>query len=332
MATDSLLAALQGNYGLSEIVIDDVGTVRGLLDFCKKWLKGKAHADELLQPCSSMASRLRLGADEMKRDLDRNQDMALEMRQPIERTVEAYLTIAELLDELPAMAEDENLVDFKDNLEAFEEERLAVLDAQEEIQFQLSGKTLLCPKCGLAGEESSCPRCGLVRLYPDPESYKARFQQATLSGIYGKVFRMYQRVAGGERPLVRMAAALDPLEEHLEALQDTRKRLLHRIATGELSKSRRGRLRAVERLLGVAAVDIGRALAGVERMRSAEVSLKLSDLSRGWEDIFHAAKAIEVVVVQIRRELGVESDALVQGEDSTSGLLPAQDQISFSRE
>jgi hypothetical protein len=142
VATDSLLAALQGNYGMGGPAIDDVNTVRGLLNFCQKWTEGLVNAEELGTPCLAMAGRLRAGADEMEADLRKNPDMGQEMKQPITRTMEAYRAIADVLDEFPEFAKDENIDDFLDNLEVFEEERQAVLDAQEEIQFKLSGKTL----------------------------------------------------------------------------------------------------------------------------------------------------------------------------------------------
>lgn len=309
MASEALLAALEGNYGEGLSLPDDVGTVRGLLAFCRKWTDGRVHPEELEAPCLSMVSRLRLGAKEMEADLNRHPEMVPEMRDPISRTIGAYGLIADILEELPELAKDAEIGDFRESLELFEQERLAVLDAQDELQFQLSGKMKLCPRCGLKGDEEACPRCGLARLYPDPASQRLRFEKAILPGVYGKVFRAYQLVVSGERSVGRLEVSLAPLEEHLEMLLSARKKMERRRADGDVPPSRRKQERALLGILIAADTDIRLALAGIDRMREATVSWKMSDLARGWEDIFHAAKALSEVALQVGRVLGVEPGA-----------------------
>lgn len=337
MATESLLAALAGNYGLAEILEDDVNTVRGLLSFCKKWTEGRVYTDELHDPCLAMASRLRGGADEMEADLNKTPDMAADMKSPIARTIEAYRAIADVLDELPEFAEDENIRDFLDDLEVFEEERQAVLDAQEQIQFQLSGKVLLCPRCGSSGEESICAACDLQRLYPDPKANRGRYEQARLSGLYARVYRAFTRVMAGEKTLDFLWPRLDPLEEHLESLIDTRKSLGKRAANTRVATSRRFDARAAERMLLDSEKDVQLALDGIARMRGARESLRMSDLSRGWEDIFFAAQVIELTAWKIRRRLGGEEEEVEAQPSSTSPTSysappPSGDQVAFSGE
>lgn len=328
MATDSLLAALHGNYGLGEPMADDVNTVRGLLSFCRKWTEGLVHPGELEEPCFAMAGRLRAGADEMEADLKKNPDMGAEMREPVTRTMEAYRAISEVLEEFADFAKEGELDDFLDNLEVFEEERQAVLESQELIRHQLSGKALLCPRCGEAGE-GECPTCLLTRLYPDPQALRSRHEQARLSGLYGKVFRAYQRVTAGECSLHVLWEALDPLEDHLETLITTRKQLRKRLSGRKLSGHRLRDASIAERLLAQGENNVEAALKGIERMRSAEESLRMSDLSRGWEDIFFAAQEIEMTAARIRRHFGDdESEVSHQAAPSTS----AEDLISFSGE
>jgi hypothetical protein len=244
--------------------------------------------------------------------------------------MEAYRHIADVLDEFPEFAKEENIDDFLDNLEVFEEERQAVLDAQEEIQFQLSGQTRMCPRCGSSDEADLCQPCGLTRLYPDPQALRARHEQARLPGLYGKVFRAYQRVISGQRDLQVVLDALAPLEEHLETLLHTRKQLLKRIATKRLTGQRFIEARTAEMMLAGAEADVGVALQGVERMKGAEMSFKMCDLSRGWEDIFHAAQAIEVTAARIRRRFGGEQEDGPAAEGvATRGT---DDLITFSGE
>lgn len=332
MATDSLLAALHGNYGMGEPAPDDVNTVRGLLNFCRKWAEGLARASDLHEPCLAMAGRLRAGATEMETDLRNNPSMGPEMRDPVTRTMEAYRAIADVLEEFPEFAKEENIDDFLDNLEVFEEERQAVLDAQEQIQFQLSGQNLICPRCGTAGE-GVCQACRLTRLYPDPNAMRARHEQARLPGLYGKVFKAYQRVIGGQRSLQVVLEALGPLEEHLETLLHTRKQMLKRLNSRKLSGKRLAETREAEMMLAGAESDVLVAMKGLERMRGAEQTLRMSDLSRGWEDIFHAAQAIEVTAARIRRRFGEEESELSPGSAQPAGPSTSTDDlISFSGE
>lgn len=337
MATESLLAALAGNYGMAEILEDDLNTVRGLLSFCKKWTEGRVYTDELNDPCLAMASRLRAGADEMEADIQKTPDMAREMKEPIERTIEAYRAIADVLEELPELAEDDNVRDFVDDLEVFEEERQAVLDAQEQIQFQLSGKVLMCPRCGSTGDEAICQPCDLQRLYPDPKANRGRYEQAHLSGLYARVYRAFARVMAGNKTLDYLWPRLEPLDDHLETLIDTRKRLAKRAANTGVAISRRFDARAAERMLLDSEKSVELALQGLARMRGARESLRMSDLSRGWEDIFFAAQVIEITAARIRHRLGggEEEEAATTQPCSTSTYVPPTskgDQVTFSGE
>ncbi len=309
MAADDLLAALHGNYGGGEPPTDDLGTVRGLLNFSKKWTEGRVGAADLHKPCLSMAGRLRGGAEEMAADLAANPDMAYGMREPIQRTLEAYRSIADVLEELPAFAKDENRTDFLDDLEVFEDARQAVLDAQEEIQFQLSGRVLICPRCGGQGEGTDCPKCLLVRMYPDPQATRARTEeQARLSGIYAKAYKGYRAILQGRKSLTTLVDALFPLQEHLESLVQTRKQFTKKVRSRTVHGQRAQDMYVAASILASIDDDIQTALLGAERMRGAERSLKMSDLYRGWEDVFHAAQRIEAGAYQLWRRFSPEAE------------------------
>ena len=329
MAADSLLAALQSNYGTGDTVVDDVNTVRGLLSFCKKWPEGLVRAEALNNPCLAMAAQLREAAAQLEPDLQDNPEMAQEMREPIARTMEGYLAIADALEELPEFARDNNVNDFVDNIGAFEEERQAILDAQDKIQLQLSGNVRLCPRCGSSGEASDCETCFLTRLYPDPKPASIPPGQ-NVQGLYGKVFRAYHRAISGDHSLQVLWGALELLEEHLESLLSTRKQFTKRLDSGDLSGQRQVEAEITETLLAAAEKQVALALKGIERMKTAQESFQVLDLSRGWEDIYHAAQAIEVTATRIRRELEDEDEE----EESEDEAPPRNsgDQISFSQE
>lgn len=333
MATDSLLAALQENYGLADQVLDDVSTVRGLLSFCKKWpAGGPVSAGELNNPCLAMAAQLRAAAAKVELDLRENPDMAEEMRAPVKRTMDAYISIADVLEELPELASEQKESDFLENLELWEEERQAVLDAQQQIELYLSGSIAVCPRCGSSGEPADCAPCGLLRLYPDPQASQNASSQGNVQGLYGKVFRAYTRVLSGDEPLAVLWEALELLEEHLEMLLVTRQQTSERIDSGTLTGQPLEEAQLTESVLHEAEPHVGQALRGVEQMRVADQSLRVHDLSRGWEEIYHAAQAIEAATVRMRRELSEDED---EGEDVESAVLRGprgDDRIALSGE
>lgn len=332
MAADSLLAALVGNYGDPEHTVDNVSTVRGLLSFCKKWPEGLVGAEELNNPCLEMAMRLREGASQMEQSLRQNPAMTLRTSSPISRTAQAYVAIAEVLEELPQLAVEGETEDFLDNIDLFEEERLAVLEAQEQIELHLSGKVPLCPRCGSGGEEPLCSSCSLIRLYPNPSALRDAGEADGLEGSYGLVYRAYRQSILGECSLSVLWSALDGLQEHLEELLATRKQLARRLEdepSGSSTSSAESEM--LEALLAAAETDIKMGLAGVEKMREAEESQRVYDLSRGWEDIFYAFQAIEVTASRIQRELS-EDEGEGFEDDEPSPSSSTGDQVSFSAE
>ncbi len=307
MAADSLLAALINNYGNSDHQVDNTSTVRGLLSYCKKWPEGAVAAKDLNNPCLEMATRLREGASQMEESLRRNPGMRLESSSPIARTSQAYLAIAEVLEELPELARDEKLEEYVEDLELFEQERQAVLEAQEQIEVHLSGKVPLCPSCGSPGEEPSCSSCSLVRLYPDPKALPVDEEAAQLSGCYGNVYSAYRRVLLGESSLDELWNTLSELETHLQELLSARQHLLERLEK-EASLQNSSETGVLEAVLTTVSSDIAMGLAGIERMRSGQQTQRVYDLSRGWDDIYHASQAIEVAASRILRTLGDEEE------------------------
>lgn len=305
MAADSLLAALVNNYGSSDLSVDNTSTVRGLLGYCKKWPEGAISAEELNNPCLEMAMRLREGAAQMEGSLQRNAAMTQETSSPIARTAQAYLAIAEVLEELPELARDDKSEEYVEDLELFEEERQAVLEAQEQIEVHLSGKVPLCPRCGSPGEETVCPSCLLTRLYPDPKALQTDEESAQLAGCYGNVYSAYRQAVFGERSLEDLWTALGELESHFEDLRSARQQLIERLEGESVNEE----TRVLEALLSAAESDITTGLSGVARMKSSEQTRRVYDLIRGWDDIYHASQAIEITASRILRTLAEDEES-----------------------
>lgn len=294
--TNPLLAALQENYGEGLEVEDDVSTVRGLLSYTRRWLVGELEAEDLESPCLEMANRLAAGAAKTQSDLDSNEQLGPQMREPMEATIEAYTTLAELLEELPRIAEEEDLSTYRELIETFEAERAAVLDAQSLIHRLMNGDTKRCPGCGDALEQYECPECELMALYPDPGLLNSTHTQAaSLPAVHGQVYRAFTAVMKGRQSLPFLLEQLEPLEEHLDKLLDAAKNLKN-------SPLRR---------------QIQASLDGVKRIRAVEDNALMSELTRGWDEIFTAA----VVSQRILRELAQEEGLLEEPHRNTEDVI-----------
>lgn len=312
MESNPLLAALQSNYGDGTPPPPDTSTVRGLLAFCRLWLDGETETNELNNPCMAMAARLKVGAQETENDLRQNPDMVQAARAPIERSAEAYWTIAEILDRLPGLAEDNDVEAFEDALELYDHERQVVLDCTAEIEERLSGETRLCPRCGAQGQSELCQACGLVRLFPDPRATQYdQTKTAILAPIYGQVNQAYDDVMSGKVSLPYIYESLAALEDQLLEFQKIYQQAAE-LEPDEEDKSpefQDGKELAT-RLLK----QVERSLEGIERMRSVQENFKMANLSRGWDTIFDAAVDISRATNRYARvhghleELGHEAD------------------------
>ena len=302
-----LLAALADNYGDGSPPPVDVTTVRGLLAFCKRWPNAQVQAAELQEPCLAMASRLQAAGQATQADLRANTALGPAMAEPVAQTAESFLLLSEILRELPELARDGQVEDFLEALEDYEAERQLVLEAQAVIAQQVGGAVCLCPRCGGSGAESVCPACKLVRLYPDPKGHeRPPSPPVKLSGAYYGVFRAYQDVLSGGRSLPDLLAALVPLEAHLRSVLQLRQSLRQ-------TPQEAGALGAqAEVVLNRVDPELRRAQKGVERIRLAQESLRISDINHGWDDIFDSAVVIEGALHPLRvAEGGTPSAAAV---------------------
>ena len=299
-----LLAALQSNYGDGDPPPPDVNTVRGLLEFCKLWLDGDTQTRELNNPCMSMSGRLKGGAKDTEADLRQNPDLVDAARRPIERMAQGYWRIAEVLDRLPELAADKDIAGYKEAIEIFEVERQAVLDCNAEIERSLSGEIRLCPRCGdQCGE--FCEACGLITLYPDPRATEYdRSKTAVLPPIYGKVNKAYDAVMTGEKSLHVVLDAADDLEQYLVDVQKGYRQVAEmEMEDGEGAAEAKEGQELAQRILR----DIEKVFGGIERLRRAQESLQMSDLSRGWDTIFDAAADIQGSSNRFAKAHGFES-------------------------
>lgn len=276
MEDNPLLAALRESYGAPPEEAD-TNTVRGLLKFCRGWSQGEISAEALNDPCWAMAGRLRQAAEATFRDLEQNPDLGDEAREPLLVMGEAFEAIASLLERLITLAAENRIEEYLGALEEFEEERLAVLDANEEIQWQMSGRELRCPKCGAEGSQSRCEVCGLTLLYPDSSQLQDYSRKsASLSPLHQRVFAAYLGVREGRESLETLLATLPALIKHLESMLRVCKKELQ--GGGAAWASALGR-----------EIEVG--LRGAHRMASVADTLRTSDLNRGWEDLFESSVA-----------------------------------------
>ena len=290
MSYNRQLASLQSSSGPATET-DDPHTVRGLLRYCRGWLKGDIDAEALQKPCLEMANRLRGAAEATFSDLDKNPELCDEVRDPILDTGEAYEAIATILEDLPRLAGENRREEFEEALAEFETERLAVVDATDEINAQMSEGVPRCPKCGESGEDERCEHCRLILLYPDPKQLQDySHRSAHLSPMHRQIYDAYVAVLKGELSLEGLLAKLPPLSAHLK----------------ELSSLCDGYEHSDQDWVDGLRNDIETAAAGIERIKGAASTYQTSDLHRGWEDIFDSSISVQNQL----RQLGVATGEL----------------------
>lgn len=312
-----LLSALQSNYGDGAPPPPDVNTVRGLLTFCKMWLDGETETEELNNPCMSMSGRLKGGAKDTEADLRQNPDLVESARRPIERMAEAYWKIADVLDQLPHLAAQNDTQKYKEAIEIFEEERQAVLDCNAEIERSMSGEVRLCPRCGEQKGEF-CDRCGLIKLYPDPRATEYdQTKTAVLSPIYGVVNKAYDAVMSGKESLPHVFHAVDQLDAILIEMQKAYEEAANMEAVdGEDTQEYQDGIQLANRLLD----ELEKTFAAIDRIRDVEENYRMADLSRGWDTIFDSAVAMQRATQRFAKAYGHVED------------IPDSDSVNFSGE
>lgn len=304
-----LLAALQENYGGGQEVEDDLTTVRGLLAFCKRWPNCEIEAEALHDPCFRMAAQLKAAATATEAKLKANPKMVQEMSTPIRRTADAFISIASILEELPAIADEELADEFLDVLDEFEEHRQTVLDCQAAIQHQVGGSVALCQACGSQGEERVCSDCGVTRLYPDPKAQQREgVQRVNLSANYLRVYNAYRAVMEGKRDLSQLTASLGPLESHLRSLSQLGQSLRNSPEVRDAVQQQGSAEAETEQLLRKLKPELARALAGIARMRECEQNRQASEIHRSWDDIFDSAVVIEGALRGLGRKHGFQNE------------------------
>lgn len=304
MESNPLLAALQNNYGDGSPPPPDPNTVRGLLAYCKLWLDGEVETSELNNPCMAMAGRLKVGARDTEADLRQNPDMIDSARAPIERIAEAYWTIVDILLKLPQLAADNSVDEYRRLIEEFEQERQAVLDCQAEIEKSMSGDVLLCPRCAAQGDEAVCPRCQLVRLFPDPRATEYDpTKTAMLAPVYKAVNDAFSDVMSGKASLPTIHPSVDALEAQLLEFQKLYEQALEIEAptSEEEAQQHEDSVELSNRMLDL----VDKAFAGIDRIRGVDETLRMSDLSRGWDTIFDAAVEIQTATRRYAKAYGM---------------------------
>lgn len=291
MESNPLFDALQNLYGDGTPPPPDTSTVRGLLSYCKLWLSGEVTASDLHNPCLQMASRLKGGAKETESDLKTNPTLVDDVRVHVQRTAEAYLTLSEVLDRLPLLAQENDTERYQEALKVFEEERQAVLDASQAIQWRLSGEHRLCPRCGDV-QESFCDKCQLTTLFPDPRGNEYdRTKTADLEPRYANVYQSYVDVMSGMRPLATLNRPLNELEDALVEVQKGYEEVLSSLEDDISNPEMRESVDAANRILD----EIDKLFEGIDRMRSVFENFRMSDLTRGWDTIFDSAVDVQRV-------------------------------------
>lgn len=200
-----------------------------------------------------------------------------------------------IFEELPTLAANNQRAKFEEALEEFEAERLVVLEATEESNAQMSDRDCRCQRCGQLGTAvDRCKDCGLTMLHPDPKQLQDySLTSARLSLSHVRLYNALVSVKEGKSSLEALMATLPTLTAQVRELT----RFCDHADEEELPPWLLSSLRR----------NIQAAQGGIERLAGTATSRRISDLNRGWEDIFESSvvgpRIVPAVARIVRRSL-----------------------------
>lgn len=148
----------------------------------------------------------------------------------------------------------------------------------------------LCLSCATRNEDDYCQDCGLEMMIPAPHvESSAPARQAALPGDFVAVYSIYQAVLRGEASLESLEADLCSLESRV-----LRTRPLCDVRSPEVTE------------LGSLALSLDCIVEGVNQMRRASTTRRVSDLQGGWTQIFQSAVRMQECLEILADQAGVD--------------------------
>ncbi len=297
MAHEGLIAALASNWNDDDSTVVHRGpvTLKNIAASLRAWMN-QQEVPNLGARLNEMRDRVLEVARSTEKDLAGQ--LAPDLREPLQASLDTYQHAEVLLDALVQAHEDGNR-SVKNLVAGLDQARTRLLECDQQMQAWLRAPVLRCPKCGTQPQAKlgyRCPQCQVDMLYPDPESALDDSQtSAHLGPEYVAVFEALSLVVQGEAPLSRLLGALQPLEGMLENWA--------RMAEGEETSNAQ-----LTYALDTVADAARRSLQGAAQLRSVVDTRQTRDLNEGWRILFEGAQEVRQAIPLISKATGGRAD------------------------
>lgn len=304
--------ALRENYGTAP----DTSTIKGLKLYLELWLEKDEIAPSrgLKQGCASMIKTLHGAILATEQDLKKTGQTDESLADPVERTIEAYERLSEVMEDLISSVDEENRERAVELSEELDEAADYLSEAQDDLDAWVQEPILRCPRCG-SNENDPCSTCGLELLVLDPQGgSKASDSSAALPQEFGRVFEAYTAVRNGEKTLGELVTVLPLVEKNLGGYMTVvNASLVERPESQTLLETRE----TLTQLRG-----------GIQKMRNTQQTRLMTDLQDGWLQVFRNGVRLQELRLNLMEELGGEVGRAQAAQERS--LTTQQDSVSIS--
>jgi hypothetical protein len=309
-----LIANLRENFGAPP----DTSTVKGITRYCEMWIAEEAavNSPELMHSCEAMLKRLSQAIKATESDLEKTGPTHESLADPVERSIHAYERLQEILRELKDVIGSEDRSKAVGLLEELRQASDFLHQAQMDMENWVKHEIPRCPRCG-TDEADPCPNCGLQLMYLDPSGgMKVKDASANLPPEFGRLYSAITRIRDGEAYLEKLGTVLPPVEKSVNTF------------LASVSAARQQNRKSQN--LGQSEECLREIKTGLELLRATLSSRRITDLQKGWLQVFRSAVKLQDVRRSLLEEFGGEQGREMAARERESQTR--RDSISLNHE
>ena len=308
------ISSLRENFGAPP----DTSTIKGIKNYTDSWIAGAQNvtSDHLGRACDQMVNTLTQAILDTEADLANTGQTHDSLAEPVERTIQAYERLQEILQDLRTIVESRQREQAKGLMLELQEAADFLRDAQSDLQDWVSRDVLRCPRCG-STEADPCRTCGLLLMYLDPDGgTSANDPSVVLSPEFAELYSTFLGVRDGKVSLTQLGQVLPKAEQSVNAfLASVQAALTQNQDSSNLAQGEAHLLEMKD---------------GLNILRSTLTSRRITELQAGWLQFFRSAAKLQETRLALLEEFGGEAGRKVVEQDRKSQI--GQDRVSWSRD